>query len=78
MTNGIVDLVEEAQLDGVKRHIALEEIVNAFEPKIIHSLNQTSWQEREDLKQELILNIIIIVDSYDIDKNISIFDYISL
>jgi hypothetical protein len=39
-------------------NITLELLLNLFEPKINKSLSQTSFQEREDLKQEIKLKIV--------------------
>ncbi|WP_186333694.1 helix-turn-helix domain-containing protein [Paenibacillus xylanexedens] len=45
------------------------EIIKKFEPKIKKSLRQTSVQNREDLRQELVTKFIEVLYSYDININ---------
>ncbi|MBB4823178.1 hypothetical protein HNO89_000396 [Sporosarcina luteola] len=42
---------------NVNNELCLEEIIREFTPKIKKSLSNTSWQEREDLEQEIIIKI---------------------
>lgn len=48
---------------------ALMEVIYRFEPKIKKSLCQTNVQNREDLKQELILQLIEVVYRFDLESH---------
>jgi hypothetical protein len=51
MTNWI-KLMERAQRGDLESMVTL---INRFKPKIKNLLNQTSYQERENLEQELVI-----------------------
>lgn len=57
---------------------ALMEIIKRFEPKIKRSLQQTGYNNKEDLEQYIKLNMIKIIRSYDLNSLPSLTDYINL
>ncbi|WP_051290028.1 helix-turn-helix domain-containing protein [Paenibacillus massiliensis] len=46
---------------------AMMEIIYRFEPKLKKSLMQTNFQNRDDLKQELIVKFIEVVHGWDME-----------
>lgn len=60
----LYELIIQAKHDD---KAAILEIIGRFEPKIKKSLHQTSLQNREDLKQELILKLIEVIQSFDLN-----------
>lgn len=61
----LLSLVKEAQNDNPE---AMLMILKRFERKILYELRQTSFQDREDLVQELHLKMIETVQNYNIEK----------
>ncbi|WFR63963.1 helix-turn-helix domain-containing protein [Paenibacillus amylolyticus] len=61
----LYDLLSEAKRDNPT---VILEIIRKFEPKIKKSLRQTSIQNREDLRQELVTKFIEVLYTYE--KNI--------
>ena len=47
---------------------ALEDIIKQLEPKVNKLLKQTVSSNRDDLRQELLLTIIIKTRKYDLDR----------
>ncbi|MBO2536281.1 MULTISPECIES: helix-turn-helix domain-containing protein [Rummeliibacillus] len=47
---------------------AVEKILKAFKPKIKKSLQQTKFQNRVDIEQELELKLISIIKMYEVDE----------
>ncbi|WP_416147932.1 helix-turn-helix domain-containing protein [Salipaludibacillus sp. HK11] len=74
----VLELIKEVQYDDSKREAAIKQLITIFEPKIKKSLNNTSFQNKSDLEQELVLKMIEIVDKYEVDNTINIFDYICI
>ncbi|WP_342424621.1 helix-turn-helix domain-containing protein [Paenibacillus sp. FSL E2-0178] len=60
----LYDLLTKAKQED---NIAMLKIINRFEPKIKKSLYQTSIQNREDLKQELIVKFIEVVQTFELN-----------
>ncbi|WP_091012043.1 MULTISPECIES: helix-turn-helix domain-containing protein [Paenibacillus] len=65
MKNNLNDLIFQAKRNNTQ---AMMEIIQRFEPKIKKSLHQTSFQNRDDLKQDLIVKFIEVVHNWDIEK----------
>ncbi|RAW09749.1 helix-turn-helix domain-containing protein [Paenibacillus taichungensis] len=65
MKNNLNDLISQAKRNNTQ---AMMEIIQRFEPKIKKSLHQTSFQNRDDLKQDLIIKFIEVVHNWDIEK----------
>ena len=61
----LYDLVEKIQKGDTD---ALEQMVKKFKPKVNKLLSQTSYQNQEDLRQELLLSIIIKSKYYKLDE----------
>lgn len=55
--------IEHAQEDDLK---SLESIINLFEPKINSLATHTNYQNKDDLKQELIEQLIILIKKYNL------------
>jgi DNA-directed RNA polymerase specialized sigma24 family protein len=55
-------LIEQAQ-EG--HEASREKILEKLEPKINKSLRQTTYQNREDLKQELIIKTLTAIQEFD-------------
>lgn len=60
----LYELIAQAQENDKQ---AMMEIIYRFEPKIKKSLHQTSFQNRDDLKQELIVKFIEVVHTFSLD-----------
>jgi hypothetical protein len=60
----LYDLLTKAKHED---NVAMLKIINRFEPKIKKSLYQTSIQNREDLKQELIVKFIEVVQTFELN-----------
>lgn len=60
----LYELVKESKCNTV----ALETIINLFEPKLKQKLYMTNPNEREDLAQELKIKMIKYITGYDIDS----------
>ncbi|MGO4732893.1 helix-turn-helix domain-containing protein [Paenibacillus sp. 2KB_22] len=61
----LYELLSEAKAENPT---VIIEIIRKFEPKIKKSLRQTSVQNREDLRQELVTKFIEVLYSYEINK----------
>jgi len=57
-------LIEESKTNNEK----LVQLLQFFEPKLLKSLYQTAENNREDLKQELIIKFIVAVKNYDLNN----------
>lgn len=53
----------------------MTKIIQTMKPKIKQSLNQTNYQNQEDLEQHLIEKIITIVMTYDVEKTPEFWDF---
>ncbi|GAA0439509.1 MULTISPECIES: helix-turn-helix domain-containing protein [Virgibacillus] len=58
-------LIERSQHGDLKSMIAL---IDRFKPKIRNLLKQTSYQERENLEQELLIISINVINSFNTKK----------
>lgn len=47
---------------------AIEKILNAFKPKIKKSLQQSKYQNRADIEQELQVKLISIIKMYEVNE----------
>lgn len=65
MNGTLNDLIVQAKQNNQQ---AMLEILYRFEPKIKKSLHQTGFQNRDDLKQELIVQFIEVVHKWDITE----------
>lgn len=63
MNLSLYDLIREAQTGNKEATLT---IIRMFNPKIKKSLNKTSYQNREDLEQELKLKIIQAIHKYEL------------
>jgi len=66
MMNGISnfkELIEKSKSDNE----AMLRIIELFEPKLYKSLYQTAENNREDLKQDLLIKLMVSVKKYDVD-----------
>lgn len=61
--------------DEVKKK-EIEAILNRFNPQIKKALKNTSYQEREDLEQEIKLKILEKVNSLDIESPPGFWEFI--
>lgn len=52
-------------MNEVKRQ-AFEEIMVEMDDRIVYSLNETSWQNREDLKQEIYALLLEVLERMEI------------
>ncbi|MDQ0175291.1 helix-turn-helix domain-containing protein [Bacillus chungangensis] len=59
----LYELVKESK----ESNQALETIINLFEPKLRKTLTLTSYNERDDLAQELKYHLIKAIKGYDVD-----------
>ena len=64
MPQEFIALVEKAKYDDK----ALLIVLNFFEPKLKHYLYQTHPNYREDLRQDLLIKLIITIRKYDINS----------
>lgn len=65
MESRLYNLLQSAKKDD-KEAITL--ILQQFEKKISAELRQTSYDEREDLRQHLLLKVFEAIEKYEIDK----------
>lgn len=65
MESSLYNLLQSAKKND-KEAITL--ILQKFEKKISAELRQTSYDEREDLRQHLLLKVFEAIDNYEIDK----------
>lgn len=63
MTNVLYELVKKSKEDSQ----ALQLIIDIFEPKIKKSLRLTTYNERDDLAQELKCKLVDSILEYDIE-----------
>lgn len=73
--DSFITLIEKAKHQDLS---ALETIIHKFNPKILKLLHQTPFQEREDLKQELVVQIIEAVYKYDLQSIPSFWEFIDV
>ncbi|MEJ3719941.1 helix-turn-helix domain-containing protein [Paenibacillus polymyxa] len=65
MNHELYDLLNQAKSNN---QTAVLEIIEKFEPKIKKSLQQTTIQNQEDLRQELVTKFIEVLYSFDINN----------
>lgn len=65
MSQPLRELISQAKGNNQQ---AMMEIIYKFEPKIKKSLHQTSFQNRDDLRQELIVKFIEVVQNWEFEK----------
>lgn len=63
-TLDLVTLIEQSKKDNE----ALLKLIQYYEPKLYKSLYQTTENNREDMKQELLVKLIVAIKKYDIDS----------
>lgn len=69
--NTLLTLVEKYQSNLIskeEKELIFSEILCIFEPKIKAVLTQTKYENREDLKQELQIKLMTIVQSYELKE----------
>lgn len=76
MKTNLVSLIREIQDDSNSREESLIEVINLFTPKIKTCLQQTSYQYQEDLHQQLIISVIEIAETYDVESTPGFLEYI--
>ncbi|KZE50968.1 hypothetical protein [Rossellomorea marisflavi] len=64
MNSSLYKLVRKAKTDN---H-SLNKVIELFFPRIFSSLNQTNWQDREDLSQELKIKLLVLIRNYDLES----------
>lgn len=64
MSQELIDLVESSKHDDQ----ALLTVINFFEPKLKRCLYQTIPNNREDLRQDLLIKLINTIKQYDVDS----------
>jgi hypothetical protein len=64
MTQTLYELAKKSKED----EIALQAIINLYEPKLKRTLTLTEYSERENLSQELKYKLIVGIKKYDIDS----------
>ncbi len=64
MSQTLYELAIKSKTD----EMALQTIIDLFEPKLKKSLNLTEYSERENLSQELKYKLILGIQKYDIDS----------
>lgn len=69
----LVSLIKKAKNND---RSAMQNILTLFKPKLEKCLNQTSYQEREDLKQEVNMKIVAAILRYNLDTTPSFWDLI--
>lgn len=71
MDENLYQLASKAKEDNE----AIEKIVKIFTPKIKKTLLQTSFQNRNDLEQELILKLINLIKMYDLNEVVGFWEF---
>lgn len=73
MAHALLSLIQKAKNEDEE---AILFLIQKFSPKIMRSLQQTSYQEQEDLQQEIHLKIIEAVRKYDLEHIPDIWNFI--
>lgn len=71
MDENLYQLASKAKEDNE----AIEKIVKIFTPKIKKTLLQTSFQNRNDLEQELILKLVNLIKMYDLNEVVGFWEF---
>ncbi|MDN4620096.1 helix-turn-helix domain-containing protein [Paenibacillus sp. PsM32] len=74
MAHALLSLIQKAKNEDEE---AILFLINKFSPKIMRSLQQTTYQEQEDLRQEIHLKIIEAVRKYDLEQIPDIWNFIN-
>ncbi|WP_397538015.1 helix-turn-helix domain-containing protein [Rummeliibacillus pycnus] len=64
----MVETLYQLAIDSKHDTEAVEKVLKAFKPKIKKTLQQTSFQNRDDLEQELQLKLVNIIKMYDLEE----------
>lgn len=71
MTKNLYQLVQSAK----KSEEDARQIIEIFKPKINKTLYQTSFNNREDVNQELKLKLLEVIKDYDLDKAVGFWEF---
>ncbi|CAJ1317601.1 helix-turn-helix domain-containing protein [Paenibacillus sp. PK4536] len=74
MAHALLSLIQKAKNEDEE---AILFLIQKFSPKIMRSLQQTTYQEQEDLQQEIHLKIIEAVRKYDLEHIPDIWNFIN-
>lgn len=74
MAHALHSLIQKAKNEDEE---AILFLIHKFAPKIMRSLQQTTYQEQEDLRQEIHLKIIEAVRKYDLEQIPDIWNFIN-
>lgn len=74
MSHALISLIQKAKNEDEE---AILFLIQKFSPKIMRSLQQTTYQDQEDLRQEIHLKIIEAVRKYDLENIPDIWNFIN-
>lgn len=61
-----------------QNQVAMQEVINTFQPKIKKVLHSTNSKQREDLEQELTYKLITCIKKYDIESTPGFWDMVEI
>ncbi|MDX1805795.1 helix-turn-helix domain-containing protein [Paenisporosarcina macmurdoensis] len=74
MSESLYTLVKQSKTDNN----SLEIVIELFSPKIDRSLQQTKWQYREDLSQELKIKLLDCIRNYEVENTPGYFQMLDI